>query len=457
MNNFKSLHKMSNMKVMLLLALILLGTASCKKYLEAKSDQSITTPTTIDDLEGLMNAYTIINSDYSSAGEIASDNFFLTNADYLALIQRQRDFYVWAKTADIGGDYTAPYQAIAYANIVLDALPAISSNSEQRKNLVRGNALFVRASYHFWLVQLFATAYDQSSAGTDLGIALRLTSDIEAKPIRVTIAETYASIIGDYRQALTLLPDMPSAKYLPGKGATYGMLSRVYLSMRDYSHAGAYADSCLNIYNTLIDYNTVTTTAAIPFSQFNNEVIYDAHSLAPSALNQSRAKIDTVLYRSYDSNDLRKQIFFKANTDGSQAFKGAYTGQSSAALFTGVATDEVLLTKAECAVRTGDVPIAFQTLNKLLVTRWKKNTYTPYTGNDQQQAISLIIQERRKELLSRGIRWMDLKRLNKDGATEQTLQRNLNGTFFTLAPNSARYVFQLDQNAVNISGLVQNP
>ncbi|MBK0378545.1 RagB/SusD family nutrient uptake outer membrane protein [Mucilaginibacter segetis] len=440
-----------------MVACIICPLSSCKKYLEAKSDQSITTPSTIDDLEGLMNAYSVINADYPSAPEVMADNFYLLNTDYLSLSQRQRDIYSWTKSADVGGDYTAPYQAIAYTNIVLDALPKVTANGQARKDAVKGEALFTRASYHFALAQLFAAAYDQASAGTDLGIALRLTADIESKAPRASMAETYASITGDLQQALTLLPDMPAAKYLPGRAAAYGMLSRVYLAMRDYPKAGACADSCLTLYHTLLDYNTVAVSATAPFQQFNAEVIYDARSSPPSSLTQSRAKIDTALYRSYNGNDLRKTAYFKANADGTQAYKGSYTGLTNGALFTGIATDEILLTKAECAARAGKNADALLALNTLLEQRWKKGTFIPYTTTDNGQLLSIILQERRKELLFRGVRLMDLKRLNKEPDYAQVIYRKLGGTLLTLEPNSPRYLLQIDQNAVNIGGLVQNP
>lgn len=457
MKTFKSLYNLRSNGVLLLLSLFTLINFSCKKYLAAKSDQSISTPTTIDDLEGMMNAYSPVNVDYPSAQEVAADNFYLLNADYLSLTQRQRDFYAWNKSSDIGADYVGPYQAIAYANIVLDNLPTIISNSEQRKNLVRGYALYVRASYHFSLTQLFATTYSQATAGSDLGIALRLTSDVEAKPFRSNMSDTYSSIIGDLQSALPLLANQPTAKYQPSRASTFGLLSRVYLAMGNYRDAATCADSCLNIYNTLIDYNTITATATIPFKQFSDEVIYDARSSPPAALSQSRAKIDTTLYRSYSTNDLRKSIYFKVNADGSQAFKGNYTGLSNASLFEGVATDEIWLTKAECYARLGNLPGALQALNSLLAKRWKTGTFVPLNITDQKQLLGTILLERRKELLFRGLRWMDLKRLNRDAETAQKIYRNLGGVLSELDPNSLRYTFEIDQNAVNISGLIQNP
>jgi hypothetical protein len=430
---------------------------SCNKYLDAKPDATIATPSTIDDLEGILNYYNFINARYPSASEVSSDDYYLTATDWSTLADAPRNYYIWQKYDNIGGDYTAPYSTIEYTNVVLDALPKISTTDISRKNIVQGSALFIRASNHYALAQLFAKAYDKNTAGSDLGIVIRLTSDIAVKPVRSSIAETYNSILTDLQRSVSLLPATPSQKFKPSKPAAYGMLARVYLSMSDYKNAALYADSALNLYNKLINYNSVSTTAAIPFAQFNDEVIYDARTSAPAALSSSKAKIDTILYASYVVNDLRKTILFKKNTNGSYAFKGNYTGQNNASLFTGVATNELFLIKAETAIRNGNVTVALQAINSLLITRYKQGTYTPYTNTDPTQLLVFILQERRKDLLFRTLRWTDLRRLNQDANYSKVLSRNLNGTIYTLAPNNLRYVFEIDRNAVNISGLIQNP
>ena len=440
-----------------LVPLIWVCCDSCNKYLDAKPDQTIATPSTIEDLEGILDNYNFINARYPSASEVSSDDFYLASSNWSSLIEPQRNYYIWQKYDNAVGDYTAPYTAVEYANIILDALPKIPASDVSRKNAVQGNALFIRASYHYALAQLFAKAYDGKTASTDLGIVIRMTSDIAVKPVRSTIAETYEAVLKDLKRSIPLLPASPTLKYRASKPAAYGMLARVCLSMRDYKSAGLYADSALRFYNKLINYSTIDTAAAIPFQQFNDEVIYDARSIPPQALSQYLALVDTVLYNSYASGDLRKTILFKSNGDGSHAFKGSYTGQITPYLFTGIATNEIYLIKAEAAVRNGDVALALQVLNTLLATRWVQGTYVPYTNTDPDQLLKYILLERRKDLLFRTLRWTDLRRLNKEPSYSKVLYRNVNNETYTLQPNSPRYVFEIDKNAVNISSLTQNP
>ncbi|MFC0513118.1 RagB/SusD family nutrient uptake outer membrane protein [Mucilaginibacter angelicae] len=437
--------------------LLLLSLNACRKYLDTKPDQSIATPSTIDDLEGILNAYSIINGRYPSASEVASDDFYLTPTDFNSLIDPQRFYYSWQKSPNFVGDYVSPYLAIEYTNILLESLPKVSGGDEARRNTIKGNALFVRASYHYALAQLYAKAYNRTSANSDLGIALRLTSDITVKPARSTVSETYNSILNDLQRSVSLLPPIPDLKYKSSKAAAYGMLARVYLSMSDFKNAGSYADSTLNLYSKLIDYNTLNPAAAIPFRQFNDEVIYDARAGGPQALSQAKAKTDTNLYASYAPQDLRKTILFKKNANGSMAFKGNYTGVAGASLFTGIATNELYFIKAEAAVRNGDSNKALNALNMLLFTRWKKGTFIAYNITDPKELLQVILKERRKDLLFRSLRWTDLRRLNMEPDYAKTLTRNLGTATYTLEPNGLRYVFQIDQNAVNLSGLQQNP
>ena len=124
--------------------------------------------------------------------------------------------------------------------------------------------------------------------------------------------------------------------------------------------------------------------------------------------------------------------------------------------FTGLATDEVYLIKAECAARRNDVTTAMNYLNNLLVTKWKTGTFVPYTATSSQDALNEILTERRKELVWRAIRWVDIKRLNKEGANI-TLTRILNGQTYTLPPNSPLYEMPIPSDEISLSGIQQNP
>ena len=234
------------------------------------------------------------------------------------------------------------------------------------------------------------------------------------------------------------------------------MLARTYLSMRKYNEAGAWADSCLNVYNTVLDYNTLNTNISNPIPMYNAEVVF--HSMAyvdGYFFSPDNCRIDSVLYQSYDNNDIRKKAFFKVvKAPNTVTWCGSYEGSDYP--FSGIATDELLLIKAECQARAGKVTEAMSTLNSLLVKRWKTGTFVPFTAANKEAALTLVLTERRKELLVRGLRWTDLRRLNSESGRETTLTRNLNNQVYKLLPGDTRYTLPIPYSVINMSGIAQN-
>lgn len=453
----KYLFPVAKIAATILITSFILIFFGCKKFLDKKPDQKLAVPTTLSDLELLLNSYETLNCWYPVIGQVASDDYYVTDASFNSLTERDRKFYLWEKCDDVRADWSLTYRAIFTSNIMLETLNTISSSDKDRAAFVKGNALFIRAFHHFMLAQLFCRPYDRSSSVKDEGIPLRLQSDISLLPTRASVEDTYTSILSDLHQAVRLLPHEVAVKYHAGQAAAYGLLSRVYLSMRKYEQAGLYADSALQISNTLMDYNELNAGATIPFSRFNNEVIYGAESFNSPVLIQSRANVDTNLYASYAGNDLRKQIYFRTLPDGSHSFKGNYTGSNAAPLFVGIATDELILNRAECAARQDHLQIALDDLNTLLTKRYQSGTFVPLSSTDKVEVLGWVMKERRKELLFRTLRWSDLRRLNLEQGHEQEIYRIIDNHRYTLLPNSDRYVFQIDVNSVNESGLNQNP
>jgi hypothetical protein len=301
--------------------------------------------------------------------------------------------------------------------------------------------------------------YKGSTAETDLGIPLKLTADITAKTTRATLAETYAQVISDLKEAAALLPESVPVKTRPSRAAAYGALARTYLEMGDYGNANRYADSSLAGYGKLIDYNTLDTAAFNPFPLFNDEVVFHAVDNGRSdVVDPYYARVDTALYASYAPGDLRKYLFYTYAENGHYAFMGDYIGGSYGVLFDGIATDEQLLIRAETYARLGQAGKAVDDLNALLVTRYRKGAYVPYPESmTADAALVLILQERRKELAFRSeIRWGDMKRLSIDPRFAITSKRVLGGNAYTLAPGDKRYAFLLPVSVVLQTGIPQN-
>jgi hypothetical protein len=274
------------------------------------------------------------------------------------------------------------------------------------------------------------------------------------------VQQTYDHIINDLKSAAELLPITVIVSTRPSKVAAYGMLARVYLSKRDYANARLYVNMALSMNDSLLNYNTL---AAIPGFKNNPEILFLSYeSYRPNdILGLSHCKIDSNLYQSYDINDLRKSLFFGANTGsnaGTYYWKGNYFPDLSAGTtpFDGIATDELYLIRAECSARDNDKDAAMNDLNALLRNRWKTGYFADLVASDAADALNKVLTERRKELCFRGLRWSDLRRLNIEGANI-TLTRIINGTTYTLPPNDLRWVLLIPSLEIGRSGIPQNP
>jgi len=449
------------------ITLVLVATISCKKsdFLNKKPNSTINYPSTLTDFQLLLDN-TIAMNNTGGLSQISADDHEISSENYQLISGTERNAYIWNKVLFGDGidiqDWSAPYKQIFYANVVLEGLAKSDSATSARAQTLKGWALFARAFAFYDLTRNFCRTYDASSASQDLGIPLRLSSGIDYIKQRGTLQQSFDQIFVDINASISLLPEeRPSANLnRPSKIAGYALLSRIYLDMRDYSKAEYYADRSLALYSTLIDYNTISQTSSTPFSRTNDELICN-YSQAPGygflSLNYSSsfARISPALIKLYSINDLRLKVYYGEATEGGYYKKRGYNGMGLYP-FTGLATDEQYLIKAECLARRGETKLAMDKLNLLLINRFDKRvTFKPLTAHSSDDALSKILLERRKELVWRDLRWHDVKRLNKEGASI-TLTRIVNGITYSLPPNDPRYIFPIPNDEIALTGIEQN-
>lgn len=470
---------------------------SCKKsWLDAKPEKGLVVPSTIKDFQSLMDNTTnssgvSFNGRHNIIDEIAAGDFYITDDQYNNLLTSitEKANYIWAP--DIYGNNTTsiewnlPYERIFYTNIILEGMDKIipaNSNEQVNWNQVKGSALFFRAYNHYSIANLFCKAYDGTSANTDLGIPLKLESDINIPSVRSTVQETYDQILKDLKEGASLIEvEKPSnsniqSKTRPNKAAAFAMIARVYLAMSKYDSARVYADKSLQLYNTLLDFNDVTssvspTNFSLPSFYDNDEVLFYDQANSYIIFNRAVLIVDSFLMALYDHiHDARVigygtggnagllGLFQKTPSGGVTRFLGSYA-RANNILFTGLATDEMYLIRAEYYARMGDTTSALNDLNTLYEKRWRNTTgqFERITATDVNDALRKVLIERRKELCFRGLRWSDLKRLNKDPQFRVDLKRIMNGQTYNLPYNSDLYVFPLPPDVIQLSGIQQNP
>jgi len=160
-------------------------------------------------------------------------------------------------TAEIGNWWINPYTLIGRANDLLEKVPLIDMD-QTKKNVILGNARFLRGMAYFDLVRSFGKV--------PLVLATIKTPQDDMKPSRAEIDKVYDQIIEDLTFAEANCPlesDIAAAeKGRVSKGAAAAMLAKVYLTRASTAAAetgdkAAALDAC----NRVISSNQYTLLA----------------------------------------------------------------------------------------------------------------------------------------------------------------------------------------------------
>jgi len=445
------------MKYYIILIAIML--CSCKKFLDEKPNQRLAVPSTLKDYQAMLDVSFRMNTSDPFLGEASADNYFLKTGDWQGMPAWDRNIYIWEKEIDSRhpNDWSTTYDMVYYANLALEGVQEIERTAlnEAQWNNVKGSALLYRARAFLAAAWIWSKSFDSTTAGVEWGVPLRKTSNFLQPSVRATVAQTYEQVIADLEESIPLLPAALVHPMRPSKPAAWALLARTFLSARNYSKALVCADSALRWAPNLLDYNTLNPSLNFPFQRFNPEVIMHTTALTLHAnTDPAYHRIDTVLYNSYTANDLRRSLFFFRNSDGYYAFKGSY--DNSAVPFTGTTVAEMYLIRAECYARQGNITAALTDLNTLSMKRYKTGTFIPLTATSYSDALDKVLAERRKELIFRDLRWMDIKRLNREGRSI-VLARLIKSQGHTLPPNNNRYALPIPEDIIAFTGMPQNP
>jgi len=435
--------------------------SSCNDWLDIKPDRSLVIPETIDDYYSLLNNGAKLNSSYPCLGLFATTSFYVTEQVFgNGFIDWQKNAYSWTESTPYNNlpDWNTAYSRILLCNLVIEGMnainPPISNTEYERFRSVIGQAHFFRAINYFALAQIFSNPYNPSSDNQELTIPIKISTNINEVLKNSRVVDLYNFIINDLRIAVDYLPMGSEYFTRPNKLAVWALFSRIYLSMSNYESSKKYSDSLLSNYSHLMNYNNIDNVGTYPFSRIeeNSEIIF-YNTLYP--FSSSRLIIDSNLIKKFDDNDLRKELFFKYNASGQASYIGSYAG--SGLQFGGLAVDEIYLNRAESNARIGNLKESIEDINTLLIQRFKTGTYIPVSHSiGKDSIIKLVIEERRKELIFRGVRWYDVRRLTTVGEYNNTEKRVINGEEYLLEPRSFKYTFPIPHSVIEGTKLAQN-
>ena len=445
-------------------ALAVLATTACRKYVEI-SPVNVRQLKYTKDYQGLLyNSSQVMEKTYlyplyasdevwTADGAVWQTNLNI-NAGYAFCWLPK----IWTETQE-DQDWASQYTIIYNTNIVVNEVMGSEGGTDADKRKAYAEALVHRAYAYYTLVNSYAKQYDSTTAATDPGVPVVLQTNFTASLKRVSVEGVYNQIISDLQTALPNLAATPDVNTNPSQAAVYAILSRVYLNKRDFTKAGLYADSTLQLKNTLVDLNAYVAAPTTYPNKSNDpetilsKVVSNFVSTLPLS-NEAVNLFDPV-------NDLRYTLFTKAGADipvSNFTNRGTYKHRlANQGIYVGPKVPEMMLIKAECEARAGNTASAVNILNALRRKRLTTTGYTDLTAADAQQALQLVITERRKELMGTGARWFDQRRLQKDNLIA-TVSRPFKGVTYTLAPGSNEYTFAIADKYILLNPEIeQNP
>jgi tetratricopeptide (TPR) repeat protein len=398
-------------------------------------------------------------------------------------------FYTWqanpfvTKTYSLFNDdtWSKTYVNINAVNIIADKAIKLNDNPAELKR-IRGEALFLRANYYFYMVNVYAPAYNKASATKDPGVPLKITEYVEDHFFsRSTVDSVYRQMVADLNEAEGLLEGVTqSSLYHADVNAVNILQSRIHLYMQDWANAIVAADKVISrkpmLYN-LATYKThssflATSSPESVFTQGGNAMIFMMPENVPKCFQPTDE-----LMNLYQPTDLRRSAFFEIDNQGKFRYTKMYRSNTYNVLPTEVFSDnfflrnaEAYLNKAEAAAMLGKTADATAALDKLLQARFLPADYTPVNFSGAE-LVNFIRDERRRELCFEGHRWFDLKRyaVNEKYPFSKTIVHPYSDVVYgsapflkailTLQPGDPDYMVPIPASAIlfNQGVLKQNP
>lgn len=446
-------------KGIILICLIGAMLTGCKDdFLEIVPETSLSSATFFTkpaDFQQAINAAyvplrSIVNDRAWLLGEMHSDNTYYARNPNFGATEQQEDIADFAiptangvtSNTHVLNQYRLDYQIIARTNQILASIDEVEFSSEELKNNIMGQALFLRAYAYFELVRYFGS------------VPLHLTPVPNRQEAALPLAseeELYAQIVKDASEAITLLP--PKSQQEAGRatsGAARTLLANVYIVQEKWAEAetllrevvssGEYAlipDYADVFSNSTGNKNNIESVFEVQFLEgsaglsgnflYNfmprpmtaEELVTITGTSNPQPLSGEGNNIPTPdIIAAYEEGDEREEASIGYITASGSAWKdGVYPYIKKYAKTHALHGNhgmnwpiyrysEVLLFLAEALAEQGKYGEAAEYLNMVRNRAGLDN----YSGGDMLEA---IYHERRVELAFENKRWFDLVRTGR--------------------------------------------
>ena len=332
----------------------------------------------------------------------------------------------------VNGYWTGQWQAVQRANQVITNVPNINMDTALKTRLV-AEAKMLRAYFYFNLVRIYG----------GVPIFDGIQADYINKP-RNTAAEVYAFIVKDLTEASAILPQTYPAgqEGRVTKGGALGLLSKVYLYMKDYQKAYDVSTQVKGMgYSLDPSFNHLFR----PAGEFGTESVFEVNcGCSPEFGGSQYAEVQGVrnqygwgfftptqaLENAFEPGDIRKQFTIlregQTTPEGDLIKKGDPQAGNTWNYKTYVPSSlnnnacgygsiqnirilrfaDILLINAEAANELGNTAVAITDINLVRNRAQLANT----TATGQSTLRTAIWQERKVELAMENDRFPDLVR-----------------------------------------------
>ena len=314
--------------------------------------------------------------------------------------------------------WRASYRLINQVNRVLDGVATVNLEEGQEAELrnIRGQLYGLRAYAHWELLQWFATSYTDGAA---LAVPyVDFVVSIEQLP-RNTVSEVLAGINADMALAEDLIASSNGSEFVNPDMLT-ALKARMKLYTEAFGEAGTLAESLIQKYPladrtayqgmfgdtdmTEVIFKLRRTPADFPIGTI---WFFNVGGGVFPFLEMSNGLFDAL-----DPADIRYDVNFwaeESDPPGNRHVIGKYRAPGFVNDLKVFRVSEMYLIKAEAQARQGNLTDAAQTLKELRDARFGSETTAESFAN-QEEAVRVIVAERRIELAFEGHRYLDIRR-----------------------------------------------
>ena len=320
-----------------------------------------------------------------------------------------------AGTPQVSDIWNQSYNQIYVANSIIEGIQKSAALTQDQKNQLMGEALFVRAILHFTLTGIYG----------DIPYVTTTDYTINSKISKVPTDKIYQNALEDLNRAADHLPEkyISNERIRPNRSTAKALLARLYLYMKLYPEASAAASSVIN--NPL--YKKESNLDRI-FLKGSTETIWQ---LMPGTAGANTQEGDLYIFKvgpppivglreefinSFEPEDKRKTQWTATVTSGNQRWHYAYKYKQDQPTSSSLEYSVVLrlaeqyLIRSEARANQGDLTGAKEDLNIIRYAAGLSNT----AAISSEDIIADILQQRRFELFTEfGQRFFDLKRFGK--------------------------------------------